>query len=672
MKYVPSTFANILVLKETRTKSVNQSDIKFEDIRDDMLNRQHFDKAIIKVKNFHAVLDFYGLAKFDLDIDNLHDQSKQFDLNINLYVGTPSDCESYVRPLRQKYKNTINLLLDQNKVLTHLILNEQAIKKVYNCTVSDCPFFTDNRGTFAKHIETCKDTRNICAKQKIYGQSDSTLSSLITDGYLPEESRNFSKKHFACFDIETLEYHENSDIDFNEKREGLTYKNELRLCSIAVGSNIQGIETKCFIRKDSSPESAESIIQEFFEYLAIIKQKYDAEIPNYYNDAIAKIEEEIKKLNFSAEQRKLYNYLQFLKNITSLIIYGFNSSKFDLPILMPYLITIGGRLGFESNCIKKGLKYINFTMGPYIFRDILQLSSPCTLSKYLSTWGESEGKGIFPYEKYNSIEELSADLTFPPREDFYSSLKGDTVSHEDYDDAKTYFENNCDSMKNYLDWYNCQDVDPFIRAIERQFAAFNNLFGVNLLSFISLPSVASKICYNLYEKSSAFTWSFSDTELLISLRKSVVGGLSSVFHRMINTYDESGPISARFAKNGDPYTYFVFYDFNSLYLWCQGEELPVGPGIKWEKKDDKFTKKIMCTQTSFSAIQWLTYMQEYSDCLINDDGSRAVLQTYHFRGEKEINGFYPDGYAEVVRNGKIIQVFLEFDGCRNVLMKSQK
>ena len=80
----------------------------------------------------------------------------------------------------------------------------------------------------------------------------------------------------------------------------------------------------------------------------------------------------------------------------------------------------------------------------------------------------------------------------------------------------------------------------------------------------------------------------------------------------------------------------------------------------------------MCTQTSFSAIQWLTYMQEYSDCLINDDGSRAVLQTYHFRGEKEINGFYPDGYAEVVRNGKIIQVFLEFDGCRNVLMKSQK
>ena len=140
-----------------------------------------------------------------------------------------------------------------------------------------------------------------------------------------------------------------------------------------------------------------------------------------------------------------------------------------------------------------------------------------------------------------------------------------------------------------------------------------------------------------------------------------------MFHRMINTFDDSGPISSRFAKNGDPYTSFAFYDFNSLYLWCQGEKLPVGPGIMWEKYESKFNKRLLASQTSFVAMQWLLYVEEYSPFLINDDGTRSKLETYHYRGEKDLFGYKVDGYAEVIKNGMKMKIFLEFDGCRLVI-----
>ena len=92
--------------------------------------------------------------------------------------------------------------------------------------------------------------------------------------------------------------------------------------------------------------------------------------------------------------------------------------------------------------------------------------------------------------------------------------------------------------------------------------------------------------------------------------------------------------------------------------------MPVGPGLLWTKKDNHFSKKILCSQTSFVAMQWLEYMNEYSEELINDDGTRAQLQCYHFRGEHQISDYKIDGYAEVMKNGVIQKVFLEFDGCR--------
>ena len=117
------------------------------------------------------------------------------------------------------------------------------------------------------------------------------------------------------------------------------------------------------------------------------------------------------------------------------------------------------------------------------------LSVPCTLSKYLKTWKVQGCKSVFPYEYFNSVEELEKYEEFPPFSAFYSNLKGDNISEEDYINAKALFyqnkslpnnhENKMNNMKDWLIFYNKMDVLPFLDAIQNQFNAFYELIGQN-------------------------------------------------------------------------------------------------------------------------------------------------------------------------------------------------
>ena len=53
----------------------------------------------------------------------------------------------------------------------------------------------------------------------------------------------------------------------------------------------------------------------------------------------------------------------------------------------------------------------------------------------MQQWGASAKKMVFPYERYNRIEELKQETEFPPYESFYSSLRGTNIERQDYDQA---------------------------------------------------------------------------------------------------------------------------------------------------------------------------------------------------------------------------------------------
>jgi hypothetical protein len=145
-------------------------------------------------------------------------------------------------------------------------------------------------------------------------------------------------------------------------------------------------------------------------------------VPKYSNDAFQKIDDKIDKFNFNRDKcSTLYKWRNKLKVFFQLNCYGFNCAKFDLPCIAPLLFTVAQRKDMKVSFLKRSTKYISVSIDDFNFRDIMLLSVPCTLSKYLKTWKVQGCESIFPYEYFNSVEELGKYEKFPPFSAFYSN-----------------------------------------------------------------------------------------------------------------------------------------------------------------------------------------------------------------------------------------------------------
>lgn len=49
-------------------------------------------------------------------------------------------------------------------------------------------------------------------------------------------------------------------------------------------------------------------------------------------------------------------------------------------------------------------------------------------------------KSYYPYERFATVKEMDEYLELPPREDFYSSVVGDTITEEQYAVAKKIWD----------------------------------------------------------------------------------------------------------------------------------------------------------------------------------------------------------------------------------------
>ena len=67
-------------------------------------------------------------------------------------------------------------------------------------------------------------------------------------------------------------------------------------------------------------------------------------------------------------------------------------------------------------------------------------------------------------------------------------------------------------------------------------------------------------------------------------REETIGGLTTVFRRMINLADENSPPASRFTWTGEPFSYFGFFDFNAMYPGCMRKKMPLTAGIEWTLK----------------------------------------------------------------------------------------
>ena len=232
----------------------------------------------------------------------------------------------------------------------------------------------------------------------------------------------------------------------------------------------------------------------------------------------------------------------------------------------------------KTSVLKKSNRYTSITFGNIQFKDTLQFTAPTSLSKFLAQWNVAEQKSVFPYEKWDRVESLRTETTFPAYEEFWSTLRQSNVDLEEYSKAKELFDyrmslspshpDKWTSMLDFLKYYNLLDTRPLCIALEKCFNNFNLHFEVDPLNSISLPSLAFSAMFCLYDDKLPISASFcgKNDDIRQLFRSSVIGGLTTVTHRCINLETDDGPVNARYAPNGEKFSYLSFYDFNSMYL----------------------------------------------------------------------------------------------------------
>ncbi len=254
---------------------------------------------------------------------------------------------------------------------------------------------------------------------------------------------------FVTYDIETVENLKNSTT------KNTTIHAHHSLLSIGLSNNLDRRYDRCFVRKDSTHEAAQEMVKAFVDELDIQFKLHAEMIPEYFKECEKVLQQKIEEAPKKPMKDKYRSYLNKLQSYTVMAVFGFNSSKYDMTVLCPYLFTEFHARGLSVNVVKKESSYFSVAVNEkggrderrrlkrgkvlYIFKDARLFTSPCSLSGYLKQNGVTETKSVFPYSLFHSVEELRAQTTFPEYELFFSELKQENVPREDYEAARNEY-----------------------------------------------------------------------------------------------------------------------------------------------------------------------------------------------------------------------------------------
>jgi len=213
----------------------------------------------------------------------------------------------------------------------------------------------------------------------------------------------------------------------------------------------------------------------------------------------------------------------------------------------------------DINVLKRTNQYVSIEIDRLAFRDLMLFTCPMTLDRYLKTWGTDAQKMVYPYSRFETIEEMKNCTDFPSIEVF----NVDKITDKDlYDKCKKMFDTRMNlpatdperwsSFVDYLKFYNLSDVYPTSLALINQFQLFTDNFGLSPYQCLGLPQFAKKSMYKMYDDETPAVFTFSDgSEATRLFREHTIGGLVSVYKRHV-TLDpnEQAPKAAKFNKNG--------------------------------------------------------------------------------------------------------------------------
>ena len=459
--------------------------------------------------------------------------------------------------------------------------------------------------------------------------------------------------------------------------------------SVSVASNVPGHEQVTCIVTDGDVNKLVSTMMTVLQ--AMSEAAYD-KIKDSYDHVLEQLAEEMSKWDAREEaardaaareagEKKVraatnpYKTLmgQMYGWMRQLPVVGFNSGKYDLnaikQFLIPYFLTTS-KTDVEQNeaadereqegngkvetdgigsmfVIKRNNTFMCLSTDQLKFVDMINYIAPgFSYDKYLKAYGCEVTKGHFPYEYMDRLERLD-DTALPPKEAFFSRLKNEGISDEDYASCQEAWRvNGMTTLRDFLVWYNNRDVVPFLQAIDRQFAFYRQR-GIDMFKQgISVPGLTLLYLFNDLPEKTYFTiFNEKNKDLHDLVKANIVGGPSIIFHR----YHETGVTTLRRNEHGEAARScraIVGYDANALYLWSLMQDMPMG----WytRRRAEKDFRPESAQLYGQMAGEWLTWESERT--------GRSIRHQINGR-EKRIGKHRVDGWCSETKTA------YQFQGC---------
>ncbi|XP_067210017.1 uncharacterized protein [Linepithema humile] len=189
-------------------------------------------------------------------------------------------------------------------------------------------------------------------------------------------------------------------------------------------------------------------------------------------------------------------------------------------------------------------------------------------------------KGVFPYEYVDSVDKLR-ETCLPPRESFYSSLTGETVSESDYAHATNVWQTfSIETLGQYSDLYLKTDV----LLLADIFQNFRNTciksYGLDPAQYYTLPGYT----WDAMLKHTRVKFELlTDIDMVLFVKRGIRGGLSQCSNRYARANNKYMPSY----DPSKPSSYLMYFDVNNLYGWAMCQQLPYAD-FQWVENVENF------------------------------------------------------------------------------------
>ena len=557
-------------------------------------------------------LQFEGVDLLDLPL-----YEKKLELNINVFKLEKNEkgdiMAEVVQRTHRQYTDTMNLNLFNDHF--SLIVNLDQYCKSFSC--QHCGKLWKQWYHLKRHMRTCTNITKKIYVGGSYHPEPTVFEVLEDEGIIVSEEERYYPYRIT-YDYEC--YFDKNELPAPSDK--LEWKAKHVPLSVSVCSNVPGfMEPNCFITQGNP----EQLVRDMLEYMYCIQEAAETHVRekhlSYYEDLLEVIhsKEQLETLEENAMEvedtggeeetdkkphplaRVKVMYEKWMKEIP---VIGFNSGKYDINVTKPFLIQVLKEKDELEFVVKKSNSFMCVQTTRLKFLDIRNYLAPgFNYATYLKAYKCSVEKGFFPYEWMDNLDKLNCQV-LPDHKDFYSTLKGENISKEDYQYCQEVWkEEGMETMREYLIWYNNQDVVPFMEALEKQFNFYKNLQLDMFKDGISVPGLTLRYLFNNDEANfTLVNQKNADLHDLIKINN--VGGPSIIFHR----YHEANKTKIReniYQEDARPCETVVGYDANALYLWCIMQDMPTGTYVR-RKAEDAF-KPYQPDSWGQTASQWLDW-----------------------------------------------------------------